>query len=434
MDVPEPQVILGPYLAIIWAIFKNWWWIILPGVLYFPGKALYRWWIQWEVWYKEQEWVVLEIIPPADVQKPFRAMEDVFNALWSIYDSANWRETWCEGELEMYPYWASFELASREGKVHYYLRIAKDLQKLGEAVLHTHFPDAEIFAAPDYTEEMPQDLPNKDYEVYGEDYVLTKDDVYPIRTYKFFEIKPEEIDKEKKLDPFVQLLEALTKLKKSENVWIQIIFTPIAESETPWAVHGHEVVDKLVKRPAKPESKSMLGEATRFVLYDKVPYTESLKEEAIIPPEMKLTPGEREIVAAVEEKISKYGFKTTIRAVYVYKKEARFAPHGRIFRAYCLHFNTQNLNGLRYYITTRTKIHYLFRKRRLYNRKRYIYTRYIRRLPPHYPTMDGKGTMILNAEELASLFHFPTSSEGLPPGVPRVAAKRAAPPPSLPIE
>ncbi|MCX6791313.1 MAG: hypothetical protein NTV62_03975, partial [Candidatus Gribaldobacteria bacterium] len=218
MDL-DPQKYFEIAIGSFWLVFKNWWWLILPGVFYFPAKGLYKWWIQWEVWYKEQEWTVLEVIPPAEIAKPWRAMEDIYNATYSIIDSPNWRELWCEGELEKFPYWWSFELISVAGQIHYYFRIPKDAKTLFEAIFHTHYSDAEMFEVPDYTTEMPQNLPNKDYEVYGEDYVLLKDDIYPIKTYKFFEIKPEEVDKEKKLDPFIQLLEAMSKLRKGERAW-----------------------------------------------------------------------------------------------------------------------------------------------------------------------------------------------------------------------
>ena len=42
--------------------------------------------------------------------------------------------------------------------------------------------------------------------------------------------------------------------------------------------------------------------------------------------------------------------------------------------------------------------------------------------------------MILNTEELATIFHLPALAAPLPPEVPRVEAKRGGPPPELPVE
>ena len=110
----------------IFLVLKNWWWVILPIVLYFPAKAIYLWWLSWDVWYKEQKWMLLEIIPPSEVLKPFRAMEDIYNRLWALYDSPDWRAKWCEGQLTLGGgLWFSFEITSFEGSVHFYLRVPK---------------------------------------------------------------------------------------------------------------------------------------------------------------------------------------------------------------------------------------------------------------------------------------------------------------------
>ena len=61
---------------------------------------------------------------------------------------------------------------------------------------------------------------------------------------------------------------------------------------------------------------------------------------------------------------------------------------------------------------------------------------YIERFAPLFPREgDYKtGTFILNTEELASLFHFPSRRVAPAPGVPRVEAKRGEAPPEIPIE
>lgn len=261
-----------------------------------------------------------------------------------------------------------------------------------------------------------------------------KDDYYPILTYKNFEAqRPEQVPPERRIDPLYSFLEALSKLKKGEQFWFQAIITPILDRDIPWITKGREAADRLAKRPSPKKPKSMIGEAFNFLFYGKPPFKEEKKEEAIIPPEMKLTPGEREILTAVEQKITKPGFKTTMRALYIYKRDCYNGAHKAIARAYFAHFNTQHLNTIMYWGKTRTRIHYFFRKRRLYVRKRNIFERYVERFPPLYPEMVGEGTMILNSEELATILHFPTKAAILPPAVPRILAKKGAPP-SIPTE
>jgi len=408
---------------------------LLPLFLFPLARVLYRWWISWEIWYKEQQWTMLEIIPPAEIEKPFKAMEDIFNSLWPMYDGPNWREQWCEGELNQGPFWWSFEIVSLEGNVHFYMRVPKGWARAAESFFHAHYPGAEIFEVEDYTKNVPLDIPNSEYDLYGEDYIYMKDYPFPLLTYSFFEPKtPEAVEGEKKIDPFYTLMEALVKLGPGEQFWFQINPIPIVEDDgRRWQEKCREVADKIARRGTKPKPKSIIGEALRMLFFGKPPFQEEKEEESVLPPEMKLTPGEKEILTAVERKMTKFGFKTFIRALYIYKKDCFFAPHRTIARGYFSHFASQDLNAILFYSKTRTKIHYFFRKRRLYSRKRKIFRRYLERFPSSFPKRRGPLLPIMNSEELATIFHFPTKAASLPPGVPRVMAKKGEAPPGIPF-
>lgn len=435
MDFSVIKSLLETILNGSWMLFKTWWWLILPIIVYFPAKHFYRWWIHWDVWYKEDnEFEIVEIVPPSEIKKPFRAMEDFFTAaFWPLYDAPNWREMWCEGELENGPFWMTFEVASFGGDIHFYARIPKWFRKLFESILHAHYPDVEIIDAEDYTKNVPQDIPNKDYKVYGEDYALYRNDSYPITTYKFFEIKPEEIEADARLDTFSALMESMAKLNKGEQLWFQMTINPVLNSDTGWTDNGRAEADKLAKREVKGPDKTIAGEAYRLIAHNKMPFEQKEEEKGFLPPEMKLTPGERDTLSAVEEKIAKRGFRTYIRSFYITDKDSYFSPNGKIVRAYFSHFTSENLNSIAFINKTRPKIHYFFRKRRVYMRKRKMFKRYVKRLPPFFPNrMDGG--MILNAEELTTIFHLPVKAALLPPGVPRTAAKKGVPPPAIPLE
>ena len=62
------------------------------------------------------------------------------------------------------------------------------------------------------------------------------------------------------------------------------------------------------------------------------------KDEETDEREMVLTPGEREIITEVENKMKKPVFRTNIRGVYVAKRENWKAPHRVITRTYMGHF------------------------------------------------------------------------------------------------
>ena len=178
----------------------------------------------------------------------------------------------------------------------------------------------------------------------------------------------------------------------------------------------------------------MIAEAMRYLFFIKAPYSAEKKEESVIPVEMRLTPGERTVVEGVENKISKKGYNVFCRSLYIYKPEVYVSPNKRIPRSYFGHFATENMNYIRDWSGTKTRIHYFFRDRRLYARKKKAFKKYINRFAPRFPDWIGEGTMVLNAEELASIFHLPMQASTLPPGVPRVAAKKGGPPPNIPTE
>jgi len=426
------------FCVVLWLIFRAWWWVIIPALLYFPAKGLYLWWVFWEVEYASIEWILLEIVPPGMIEKPFRAMEDVFTHLWSLYDGANWREVNCQGELPTGPFWFSFEITSKAGEVHIYLRTMKHSKKFVSGIIHGHYPEVEIFEVEDYVKKVPQDLPNATYNLNMEPFGMIREYSYPLRTYEFFGIRPEEIEESKRVDPIDQLMEDMAKLVEGEELWFQMVFTPVADRDNGWIAAGRKLADKLSKRPENGIRKSMIAETLRLLFTGKQPYSEEEKrEEGGIPVEMRLTPGERDIVSAVEEKISRKGFVFHSRAFYIYKPEAYFSPHKRIPRSYFMHFSTENMNAIRDWSGTKTRIHYLFRKRRLYARKRKAFKKTINRFAPMHPVRMGDkktGTMVLSAEEAASIFHLPSRASTLPPGIPRVPAKKGGPPPNIPTE
>ncbi len=440
---------------IIWQIIKNWWWLFLPLILWFPARYFYFWWIRWEVWYPKKKWILLEIKPPREILKPFSAMENVFSMLWGIINMPNWRETWCSGVLPLGGgLWFSFEIVSFGGEIHFYMRIPDDFRNTAETVIYSQYPEAEIFQVEDYTKNVPQDIPNQKWDLYAEDYSLLKDDHFPIKTYgMFFEKEMEErrILEEKRLDPMDTLLEGLSKLQSGEQIWLQIVCNPIVDSIFPWLAKAKAAVNKIAKRPSPPIQKPLLIEALEILIFGPGGEKKETKPAELIAPELRLTPGEKEVLTAIENKIKKPAYQCWIRQVYLYKRDKpHFSGNYALVRTYLMsQFMTQNLNSFVYWGPTRTKIHYFLKKRRLYLRKRQQLRRYIERMPSLWPrTMTGepffpfgfsqgrkpgiRGTIILNIEELATIFHFPAKITT--PAIAPVEAKKAGPPAGLPVE
>lgn len=441
-------------------IFHNWWWIFFPFISFFLFRFFYLWWIRWEVFYKKFKWILLEIKPPREVVKPFSAMENVFSMLWAVWDDPNWRERWCKGAfVPGAGGWFSIEICSFGGEIHFYLRIPSGFRNAAESALYSQYPEVEIFEVEDYTQKVPKNIPNEKWDLYAEDYTLAKDDFYPIKTYPMFFEKPEEekrVIEEKRIDPLDALLEQLSKFQSGEQTWIQIVCCPVTDAQVPfnWIKEGRAMADKIAKRKSPSPPKNLFQEIIETFFPGSAKKEEKPSME-LIAPELRLTPGEKEILAGIENKIKKSSFQCWIKQVYIYKKDEPYTPGNYLlFRQYITQqLGLQNMNMIVFFGATRTRIHYWIKDRRLYLRKRQRFKEAIERLPSFFPwnhvgnppplikflTRFGyrlppgkKSTCILNPEELATIFHFPAKIKV--PTIARIEAKKGGPPPELPIK
>lgn len=405
------------------------WWIFL---FVLSLKLLNFSYLLWKntKWTEENvERLLLEIKLPREILKPLKVMEDVFSVIWGgMLDPPNEKEKYFEGK---YLLSFSLEIVSVEGIPHFYIRIPKAVRKNIESAIYAQYPDIELVEAEDYTTYIPRDIPNKNWNLWGCDFMPVKSDVYPIRTYKkFFEQNVEAPYEEKRIDPITDLIESISRIGKGEHLWYQIIAT--SADDDSYVDRGKEVVNELSKRPKPAKQESLFGTFIEFITTGS--FGESKKDENILPPEMFLTTGEREVVTAVEEKVSKLGFYCTIRSLYLAKKENFFSPNKALPLAYMNQFNTKNLNSLIPWKDTITKVQApdILQERRLFLKQRDMFLRYISRDSPFSPFSGG--TFFFSVEELATLFHFPGVEVAPTPQLERLEIKKAPPPSTLPIE
>ena len=438
-------------MLVVFAVphLRVWWWIFFPLFLSIQLKITYLWWIGWDFDYANTKWVVLEIIPPKEILTPLKSFDDVIAAMFGpLIDTGNFRETWCDGELTEAPYWMSFEIVSIEGSIHFYARVMAGHQRYLESLLYGHYPEIEIQEVPDFADSMPKTAPDEDWNLYGEDFVTDGSPAYPIKTYeKFFEPAGEKISaEEKRIDPMNSLLESMARLGSGERYWVQYIFTSVAGREgiDDVKAEADKIIAKITKRPQKKvktlatdlfevlsnlamgPQKQGEGEKATYKWLES-----SVSEEG--EREMLLTPGERGTLTEIEDKMKKPIFRTTMRGLYIAKRDNFKSSNGKLLRSYTSHFSTGS-TLLKFDGSTRTKVHYLFRKRRVFFRSRRILRNAILRFPPYFPDR-AKGNNFLSSEELATLFHFPFKISSLAfPTVERVEHRKGGPPPNLPIE
>ncbi|MBI1984980.1 MAG: hypothetical protein HYS60_02605 [Candidatus Wildermuthbacteria bacterium] len=430
--------VLLPLLKFLLQFALAWWWLLLPFVLF---RIFIFQWLWWRVdrYLSFCRWTLLEVKIPQEVDNPFRRMESVLAGIWQVRIGDNKREKWLEGKVQL---GVSLEIASIEGKTHFYLRSENDDIELLKTSVYAQFPNAEITEVEDYSKQVPSDIPNKEWNVWGSVYLPLKDDCYPIKTYKqFFEEQATTSEDEPiRVDPLGQLLEGMAKLGPGEQMWVQIYISPMRPKDLkPYMAKAKSIVDKIVRRPENGKQAGTVRdvESAASLLITGSPLEEEKKErEDLLPPEMRITPGEREIVLGIEEKISKTTFDCFIRTMYVAKNDMYLGAMKATPMSYFNQFTTLHMNGIVVDSDTWTKVHtvstWFLDKRRLYLRRRRHVRLYRERFPQPWPRAGG--SLLLNIEELASLYHFPGKLTAPGAEVPRVESKRSEAPAGLPMD
>lgn len=392
----------GDYVVLrdAWIIIKNTWWIVLPVPIWFMYDRV---WMEYK-WMtfrtaKSKEYIFLQVIPPNDIEKGPLAMESVFTGLHT-WSKPNFFEHYCGWRMGQDRF--SFEIVGDgEHGARFILRVPKMARDLVESLIYAHYPEAEIREIENYTLEAPKDIPNKEWDLWGVVLKLLKEDCIPLRTHREFK---DDITGEA-IDPLASLMEIMGKLSKNERLWFQIIFSP--KNEPDWVPQADERMKEIIKQFIEKTGGNMEEEG--FDLN-------------------RLPPGEQDVVKAIKNSLSRVAYKTTIRFVYFGKKNNGFNKATGVggTMGSIKQFNDNNLNSLLPDNRTKTFANYHFQATRLRYRQRKIFN--------DFKGLDRAGiSYILTAEELATLYHFPTMNVKST-ALNRVEAKKSSAPENLPFE
>lgn len=402
------------------------WWIVLPLVAFF---------IFWDFWklyihvrfVKGISWRVLEIKIPKNVLKTPKAMEQIFAAAHAPYSYGLLPlDKYWKGKEES---WMSFELIGHAGESHFYLRLPKEFRHMMESAIYGQYPEAEIVEVEDYLKDFPSILPNAEIDVSGFEEMLKNPDYLPIRTYLAFEDPTEE----RRLDTIAPIMELMSKLKDDEQLWYQLIVRPTGED---FKKEGEKRVNQVLGIESKEKKKGIwaeffgfgvtLGEVVRAPF--EHPGTEvDKKADAIKPMRFIITPGEKDVTEAIEEKISKIALEATPRFLYLTKQGNADPGVIMALHGFVRQFNTQNLNSLKpnsEKTTASYAVRGLFKQTRIRWRKRMLYESY-RNISP------SAKKPILNIEELATIFHFPIAAVSTTE-LEKIPSRRGSPPSGIP--
>ncbi|MBU1908217.1 hypothetical protein KKF59_03795 [Patescibacteria group bacterium] len=425
------EMISGNPFAVMWFLFINGGWAVFLYLIIWGALQIYLNSRQ-TIYNSKRQWMLLAISVPRMTEQTPRAVENIFAHLAGAHVSATWKEKWIDGKTQDI---ISVEIASIEGRVHYYVYTTRGFRDLIEASIYAQYPDAEIAEVEDYALKVPARYPDAEWDAFGTEMIPTMSDVYPLRTFHDFEDK---VSGEFK-DPLAVLLENMSRLGPGEQFWFQIVMIPI-EQKT-FKAKGELEVKKLTGQ--KVEVKAPLWQKILELPFNLIgtflqefgilsaPAAPGKEQNPLSSRMWTLTPGERKVLEAMENKLSKIVFQCKLRFVYVAKKEVMKKP--RIvhpFIGVIKQFNTNDMQSLK----PETKrippsgALWFFKDSRNNKRKIRVVNAYRAR-----SFWVGNPTFAMNIEELASLWHFPISIQTRPPQLGKTEAKRAEPPMNLPF-
>jgi hypothetical protein len=296
----------------------------------------------------------------------------------------------------------SFEIACTNKKISFYINCPKHLQDLIEKQIQAQYPHAFIEVIKGYN-PFP-----KVGEMEAIELQLNKPYMFPLRTYKNMET-----------DPLNALTNAMSKLSETDGAAIQIIMYPAGAH---WQIKPRHMALEI-QQGKNPDivAKSASGRLFKEIgsgLKDSVigqtkPSAEQLQQRNDLSGRysaINLTPMQQEMVKRFEEKASRPGFFTNIRIITASETPGTAKAHLHNLLASFLEYNMPPFNGFRIKKRNKKRIikDYIFRIYRRYGRK-----------------------MILNTEELTSLWHLPTPFLETP-NIKWLLSKKAPPPINLP--
>ncbi|HEY4513320.1 MAG TPA: hypothetical protein VJH06_02300 [Candidatus Paceibacterota bacterium] len=464
MAGPKKEAKSGIDAAEEW-VLENWYWILaalaaylifafgfqyavarfmlsLIGVIILGRVA----WVLWVHYIRQDfisgiDYVLLEIIPPREVLRSPKAMElFITNALyhWSI--KGGLEEYW-QGAVW---FWFSLEIASIDGRVGFYIRTPTRIRGLIETQMYAQYPQAQVRAVEDYTLGVDEITPTSEWNGWGCEFKVLKDQSWPIKTYVDFGLDKDPKE-EFKVDPVSPIVELFGSIQKGEQMWMQIVITPSKKTyrtegtlfgKHDWVTHSRVMMEKWLK----PYTRLQPGIDGGFA-------------KEIRPPDAY-----KNALTAMNAKTGKLGFDTGIRIMYVATKEI-FPPghrtnNSRDIRLMFRQFAKPDCNELwrinptqadaysglfpastKTIMTLANRMLHEYRERAFFHLplRHHLFSKHTLPWP-----IDGivtayfhHETFVLNTEEIATIWHFPGQIMRVPT-LERIESKEASPPTNLP--
>ena len=369
-------------------------------------------------WINDQKHILLEIRLPRDTRRTPLAMETVFSSMHIGGGENTWYKRIIQGRARP---WYSYEIVSLGGQVHLYAWMREGWRRPFESYIYAQYPGVEVIEAMDYSRLT--DPSHHPYTMTAFEFTKTKPQPYPIQTYPEYGLdkvqKPEET-----VDPLAQLLEIMGSLGPKEQLWLQFVVR-IHRGERYGVSSG-----KTWKDEAKEVIKALREEDAEINEYIDA---DGKKRTSTTYPNP--TRAKTASIEAIERNTGKQAYDVGIRGIYMAPEDAAVGTMGGALVNIFKPFNSEKHNSLMP-AEGRWSNHfndYPWEDRHGHHtaHANHAVLEFYRRRAFFHPPYVGADN-VMSTEELATLFHIPSSSVTTP-SLPRIQSTTSEAPGNLPI-
>jgi hypothetical protein len=410
-------------------------WMLGTAPLWMPIGLWMACWGAW-VWYiqalflSSRSPILLEVKMPREITKSPRAMELALTGLSISSGETSYVHRGWRGQIRTY---FSLELVSFGGQIHFYIWCWKNYRAAVETTLYAQYPEIELVEVEDYASKFQYDPDT--YAAFCTDYIRDTHasgdipaysrnvDAYPIRTYVDFELDKDPKE-EFRVEPLAQVIEFLGSLSPSEQAWVQIVFRKAGNYD-----------GTLKPKDMAEEWESAVRSEINRIRFEA---TSKPKDPSGHEPENDTrasfphpTEAQKDQLQAMTRNFGKFPFEVGMRGIYLSTiglQGTSYSGLRYIWRAFNnpqfrsqlkpkrwtndFDYSWQDIFGFRDKLVTRRFLD-------AYRRRSFFTS------PWKTPTF------VMTNEEIASLWH-PPSSTIQTPGLERIPAKKASAPSNLP--
>ena len=326
------------------------------------------------------------------IHEMISVMETIFATFGSLKAEKGLR-AWFYGRSDHF----SFEMVLESQRIKFFVAIPETYRSFFEEQVHAQFPDAGIDEVADYNIFSPTGV------ILGSYITFRRASSFPIKSYQKLES-----------DPLNTITNALAKLKEDEGAALQIV---IRSANAKWRENGLRIAREMQqgKRLSEVQKEySGIGKAVGSLGKEAMQVAVGSSKSPDQPKETyRLSPLEEEMVKGLEEKSSKAGLDVNIRIVVSTKTPQRSQ---QVLNDILQTFGQYNIYEYgNSFVKTMPKF------------RTHLIQDFI------YRAFDEKYRIVLNAEELASVYHFPLPTTETPK-IDWLTSRKALPPSNIPEE